>query len=51
MSLSLKSMDVITAFTEDLAGTRSFYEEVLGLPVLGEHENEHGPPSCSSSGT
>jgi len=43
MSLSLKSMNVVTVFTEDLAGTRSFYEEVLGLRVLGENENEHGP--------
>jgi lactoylglutathione lyase len=37
MSLSLKSMSVITLFTEDLAGTRDFYEEILGLPVLGDH--------------
>jgi lactoylglutathione lyase len=37
MSLSLKNVNVITLFTEDLAGTRSFYEEVLGLPVLGDH--------------
>ena len=36
MSLSLKSVNVITLFAEDLAGTRSFYEEVLGLPVLPE---------------
>ena len=39
MSLSLKSVNVITLFAEDLAGTRSFYEEVLGLPVIFEEEN------------
>jgi lactoylglutathione lyase len=43
MSLSLNGMDVITVFTEDLAGTKAFYQEILGLPVLGEHDNEHGP--------
>lgn len=43
MSLSLKRMNVITVFTEDLAGTKSFYQEILGLPVLGENDNEHGP--------
>jgi lactoylglutathione lyase len=37
MSLSLKSMPVITLFTEDLAGTKDFYEEILGLPMLGDH--------------
>jgi lactoylglutathione lyase len=37
MGLSLKSMSIITLFTEDLAGTRDFYEEILGLPVLGDH--------------
>jgi lactoylglutathione lyase len=39
MSLSLENVNVITLFAEDLAGTRSFYQEVLGLPVLGEYEN------------
>ena len=39
MSLSLKSVNVITLFAEDLAGTRSFYEEVLGLPVIFEEKN------------
>src|SRR5579863_7289962 len=39
MTLSLKSLDVINLFTEDLAGTRSFYENVLGLRVTFEDEN------------
>jgi lactoylglutathione lyase len=43
MSLSLNGMNVITVFTEDLPGTKAFYQEILGLPVLGENENEYGP--------
>jgi catechol 2,3-dioxygenase-like lactoylglutathione lyase family enzyme len=38
VSLSLENVNVITLFAEDLAGTKSFYEEVLGLQVLGEYE-------------
>jgi catechol 2,3-dioxygenase-like lactoylglutathione lyase family enzyme len=38
MSLSLENVNVITLFAEDLAGTKSFYQKVLGLPVLGEYE-------------
>jgi lactoylglutathione lyase len=43
MSLSLQRMNVITLFAEDLAETKAFYENVLGLEVLGEEENEFGP--------
>jgi catechol 2,3-dioxygenase-like lactoylglutathione lyase family enzyme len=39
MSFSLKSVDVINVFAEDLAGTRSFYQEVLGVPLTFEDEN------------
>ncbi len=39
MSLSLKDLNVITLFTEDLAGTMFFYQEVLGLPVMGDYED------------
>ncbi len=39
MNLSLKNMDVITVFAEDLLRTKSFYQEVFGLPVLFEDEN------------
>jgi catechol 2,3-dioxygenase-like lactoylglutathione lyase family enzyme len=43
MSLSLQKMSVITVFAEDLAGTKAFYQDVLGLEVLGEETNEFGP--------
>jgi lactoylglutathione lyase len=43
MSLSLQRMNVITVFAEDLAETKAFYEDVLGLEVLGEEKNEFGP--------
>lgn len=33
MSLPLKHVSVITVFAEDLAGTSSFYQEVLGLTL------------------
>ncbi len=39
MNLSLKRVDVINLFTEDLAGTRSFYREILGLPLTFEDED------------
>jgi catechol 2,3-dioxygenase-like lactoylglutathione lyase family enzyme len=43
MSLSLQKMSVITVFAEDLAETKAFYQDVLGLEVLGEEVNEFGP--------
>jgi lactoylglutathione lyase len=39
MTLSLKSVNVINLFAEDLAGTRSFYQEVFGLPPIFEDEH------------
>jgi catechol 2,3-dioxygenase-like lactoylglutathione lyase family enzyme len=33
MSFSFKKVDVINLFAEDLAGTKAFYQEVLGLPL------------------
>lgn len=39
MTLSSRSLDVINLFAEDLAQTRAFYENVLGLPVTFEDEN------------
>jgi lactoylglutathione lyase len=38
MNLSLKRVDVINVFAEDFAGTKSFYLEVLGLPLTFEDE-------------
>ena len=35
---SLKRVNVISVLAEDLAGTRSFYQEVLGLPLTFEDE-------------
>src|SRR5262245_57530646 len=43
MSLSLRKINVITLFAENLAETKAFYEDVLGLEVLGEEKNEFGP--------
>lgn len=43
VSLSLQKMNVITVFAEDLAETKTFYQDVLGLEVLGEETNEFGP--------
>ena len=43
MSLSLQKMNVITVFAEDLTETKAFYQDVLGLEVLGEEANEFGP--------
>ncbi len=37
--LARANIDAITLFTEDLAGTRAFYQEVFGLPVVFEDEN------------
>jgi catechol 2,3-dioxygenase-like lactoylglutathione lyase family enzyme len=39
MSLSFGKVDVINLFAEDLAGTRSFYQDVLGLPLSFQDEN------------
>ena len=39
MNLSLKSVDVINLFAEDFAKTRSFYQEILGLPLAFENDN------------
>jgi catechol 2,3-dioxygenase-like lactoylglutathione lyase family enzyme len=39
MNLSLKSVDVINLFAEDFAKTRSFYQEILGLPLTFQNEN------------
>jgi catechol 2,3-dioxygenase-like lactoylglutathione lyase family enzyme len=39
MDFSLKSIDVVNLFAEDFAGTRTFYQEVLGLPVAFEDQN------------
>jgi catechol 2,3-dioxygenase-like lactoylglutathione lyase family enzyme len=38
MSFSFKKVDVINLFAEDLAGTRSFYQEVLGLELAFQDE-------------
>jgi catechol 2,3-dioxygenase-like lactoylglutathione lyase family enzyme len=39
MSVPLKSVDVITLFVEDLPGSKSFYQDVLGLPMIFEDGN------------
>jgi lactoylglutathione lyase len=39
MAFSLKSVDVLNLFAEDFVGTRSFYREILGLPLAFENEN------------
>jgi catechol 2,3-dioxygenase-like lactoylglutathione lyase family enzyme len=39
MSLSIKNVEVITLFAEDLARTKAFYQEIFGLPVVFEDEN------------
>jgi catechol 2,3-dioxygenase-like lactoylglutathione lyase family enzyme len=39
MSFSFKKVDVINLFAEDLAGTRSFYQEILGLELAFQDEN------------
>jgi lactoylglutathione lyase len=38
MNLPLKRVNVISLFAEDLAGTRSFYQEVPGLSLTFEDE-------------
>jgi len=38
MALSLKSVNVINLFAEDLVGTKTFYQEVFALPLLFEDE-------------
>jgi lactoylglutathione lyase len=37
--LASANVDAITLFTEDLAGTRAFYQDAFGLPVIFEDEN------------
>ena len=32
-------MNVINLFAEDVVGTKSFYQEVFGLPLIFEDEN------------
>ena len=39
MSASLKNIDVITLFVEDLQRSKSFYQEVFDLPVVFEDED------------
>jgi catechol 2,3-dioxygenase-like lactoylglutathione lyase family enzyme len=39
MTLSLKGVNVINLFAEDLAETKSFYQEVFGLPLIFEDDN------------
>ena len=38
VNIPLKRVNVISLFAADLAGTRSFYQEVLGLPLTFEDE-------------
>jgi catechol 2,3-dioxygenase-like lactoylglutathione lyase family enzyme len=40
MNLSDNSMSVITLFAEDMPRTKSFYQEVFGLQVLFDSENQ-----------
>jgi len=37
--LASANIGAITLFTEDLAGTKGFYQEAFGLPVVFEDEN------------
>jgi lactoylglutathione lyase len=39
MSVSLKSIDVITLFVEDLPRSKSFYQKVFDLPIVFEDED------------
>ena len=39
MDLSLKKIDVITLFVEDLDRSKALYERVFGLPVVYEDED------------
>src|SRR6266702_194372 len=39
VDLSLKKIDVITLFVEDLDRSKAFYERVFGLPVVYEDED------------
>ena len=38
MNVPLKRVDAITLFVEDLPRSRSFYEDVFGLPVVFEDD-------------
>jgi catechol 2,3-dioxygenase-like lactoylglutathione lyase family enzyme len=37
--LASANVDAITLFTEDLAGTKAFYQDAFGLPVIFQDEN------------
>ncbi len=39
MNISLKRIDVINVFADDLPATKSFYQKVLKLPLTFEDEN------------
>lgn len=39
MSVPLRSVDVITLFVEDLPGSKAFYQEVFGVPLVFEDQN------------
>ncbi|HEX7525324.1 MAG TPA: VOC family protein, partial [Gaiellaceae bacterium] len=39
MSVSLRSVGAITLFVEDLPRSKSFYEEIFGLPIVWEDES------------
>jgi catechol 2,3-dioxygenase-like lactoylglutathione lyase family enzyme len=39
MDFSFTSIDVVNLFAEDFAGTKAFYQEVLGLPLAFEDED------------
>ena len=39
MSISLKNVDVITLFVEDLQRSKSFYQDVFDLAVVFEDED------------
>jgi uncharacterized glyoxalase superfamily protein PhnB len=39
VAISLKSVNVINLFAEDFVGTKSFYQEVFGQPLIFEDED------------
>jgi catechol 2,3-dioxygenase-like lactoylglutathione lyase family enzyme len=39
MNLSAKRVDAVTLFVQDLAATRSFYQDVLGLEMAFQNES------------
>jgi catechol 2,3-dioxygenase-like lactoylglutathione lyase family enzyme len=38
MNFSMRRIDVVNLFAEDFSGTKSFYKEVLGLPLVFDDE-------------